>query len=219
MAGVLYSVCQLVLLLSAVAFSRNGESAPPPLTYVETASGLIGALALLWVSPLAHWRSIEPSSLVVAYLSAKLACYVILATVPGVAHDRPLEVTRGCSIIPFLFFELQGKRSILLPAYQSEPPEATTSFLGRVLFTWINPILFSGYRKILHGGDLPPLDRDLDSNNLRQAILRAWDQRGSCIFQLFLQVFRTFVKCFSKPVSQQNLRGRPPCLGFSWVAF
>lgn len=132
----------------------------------------------------------------VAYLSAKLACYAVLATVPGVAHDRPLEVARGCSIIPLLLLELQGKRSILLPAYQSEPPEATTSFFGRVLFTWINPILFSGYKKILHGDDLPPLDRELDSNNLRQAILRAWDQRGSCLLQLVFQAFRNFVKCF-----------------------
>lgn len=186
----LYSVCQLVLLLSAVAFARDRESAPPPLTCVETASGFIGALVLFWVSPLAHWRSIEPSSLAVAYLSAKLACYAVLATVPGVAHDRPLEAIRGCSIIPLLFLELQGKRSLLLPAYQSEPPESTTSFLGRVLFTWINPILFSGYTKILRVDDLPRLDQDLDSSNLRQAILRAWDQRGSYLFQLVFQVFR-----------------------------
>lgn len=178
----LYSVCHLVLLLSAVASARSRESAPPPLTYVETASGFIGALALLWVSPLAHWRSIEPSSLVVAYLSAKLACYAVLATVPGVAHERPLEFTRVFSIIPILLLEIQGKRSLLLPAYQSEPPEFTTSFLGRVLFTWINPILFSGYTKILQVDDLPLLDRNLNSKNIRQTILRAWDQRGSCLF-------------------------------------
>lgn len=173
-----------------MAFGRSRESAPPPLTYIETASGFIGALALLWVSPLAHWRSIEPSSLVIAYLSAKLACYAVLATVPGVAHDRPLEITRGCSIIPLLFLEIHGKGSILLPAYQSEPPEATTSFLGRVLFTWINPILFSGYTKILQVDDLPLLDRDLDSKNIRQTILREWDQRGPCLSHLVFQVFR-----------------------------
>lgn len=130
-----------------------------------------------------------------AYLSAKLACYVVLATVPGAAHDRPLEAIRGCSIIPLLFLELQGKRSILLPIYQSEPPEATASFLGRVLFTWINPLLLSGYTKIFRGDDLPPLDRGLDSGNLRQAILRAWDQRGSCLLKLVFRVIRGFVNC------------------------
>lgn len=192
MAVILYIVSQLLLLLSAVGIARDLGPAPPPLTYVETASGFIGALVLLWVSSLAHWRAIEPSSLVVAYLSARLACYAVLATAPGTAHDRLLEVVQVCSIIP-LCLELQGKRSILLPAYQHEPPEATTSFLGRVLFTWINPILLSGYTKILRGDDLPPLDRALDSKRLRQAILRAWDQRGSCIFQLFVQVLRGFV--------------------------
>lgn len=201
-----------------MAFVRSRESAPPPLTYVETASGFIGALALLWVSPLVHWRSIEPSSLVVAYLSAKLACYAVLATVPGVAHDRPLELTRVCSIIPLLLLEIQGKGSLLLPEYQSEPPEATTSFLGRALFTWINPILFSGYTKILQVEDLPLLDRGLDSQNIRQTILRAWDQRGSCLSHPIFQFLRG-VQIVAKSVSQQNLRGRPPCLGFSWVVF
>lgn len=195
MTVILYIVSQLLLLLSAVGTARNVGSAPPPLTYLETASGFIGALVLLWVSSLAHWRSVEPCSLVVAYLSAKLACYAVLATAPGAALHRPLEVIQGCSII-VLFLEFRGKRSILLPAYQSEPPEATSSFLGRVLFTWINPILLSGYTKILRGHDLPPLDRDLDSRGLRRAILRAWDQRGSCIFQLFVQVLRGFVVRF-----------------------
>lgn len=214
MIGTLYCICQLVPLLSAVAVVRNRQSAPPPLTYIETASGFLGALALLWVSSLAHWRSIEPSSLVVAYLLAKLACYTVLATVPGVVHDRPLEIVQGCSIIPLLFFELQEKRSILLDAYQSEPPEATTSFLGRALFTWINPILFSGYKRILRGDDLPPLDPSLESRNLRRAILRAWDQRGPYLSRLIFQHFMIFW-IVSKPVPQQNLRVRPLCPGFS----
>lgn len=183
MAGILYSVCQLAPLLC------NRESEPPPsFTYIETASGFLGALALLWVSSLAHWRSIEPSSLIVAYLLAKLACSV-LATVSGVVHDRPLEIVRGCSIIPLLFLEVQGKRPLLLAAYQLESPEVTANFLGRVFFTWINPILYSGYKRILHGDDLPPLDRALESRNLRQAILRAWDQRGPYISRLIFQSF------------------------------
>lgn len=177
-AGTIYSACQLVPLLSTVAVIRSQESPSPRLTYIETASGFLGALALLWVSSLAHWRSIEPSRIIVACLLAKSACYTVLATLPGEVHDRPLEIVRGCSIIPLLFLELQGKRRILLAAYQSEPPEATTSFVGRVFFTWINPILFYGYRRILHGEDLPPLDRALESRSLRQAVLRAWDQRG-----------------------------------------
>lgn len=207
-----------MLLISAVPSVRNRESVPLSLTYVKTASGFLGALILLWVSPLAHWRSIQPSSLVVAYLSAKLACYAVLATAPGVPHDRPLEVTQGCSIIPLLLLELRGKRSILLSAYQSEPPEATVSFLGRVLFTWINPILFSGYSKVLRGDDLPELDHNLESNNLRQSILRAWDQRGLCLFQQLFKSSRV-MRIVSKPFSQQNLRVGPPSLGSSWVAF
>lgn len=203
-------------LLSAVDV-RNGESAPPPFTYIETASGFLGALVLLWVSSLAHWRSIEPSSLIVAYLLAKLACSV-LATVPSVVHDRPLEIVRGCSIIPLLFFEMQGKRPLLLAAYQLEPPEVTTNFLGRVFFTWINPILYSGYKRILPGDDLPPLDRALESRNLRQAILRAWDQRGPYMSRLIFQSF-IILWIVSEPVSQRSLKARPLCHGFSWAAF
>lgn len=186
----LYSLFQLVLLPSAVAFARSQGTEPPLLTYVEAAAGFLGGLALLWLSCLAHWRSIEPSRLVIAYLLAKFACYTVSATAPGVPHDDSLEFTQGCLIIPLLLLEIRGKRSILLAAYQSESPEATTSFLGRVLFTWVNPILYSGYTKILHEGDLPPLEQKLDSNVLIRAILQAWDQRGSCLFQLACQVFR-----------------------------
>lgn len=160
---------------------------PTTLIYVETASGLLGSLALLWLSNWAHWRSIKPSNLVVAYLLAKLACCVLSATVPHVPHDRSSETIQGCLIAVLVLLELCSKRALLLGPYQNEPPEATTSFLGRVFFTWINPILFSGYKTILRGDDLPSLDQNIDSKNLRQSILQAWDQRGACLFQLACQ--------------------------------
>ncbi|KAI3399955.1 hypothetical protein diail_5111 [Diaporthe ilicicola] len=177
-AQILYSILQLALLLFAVAFVRNREAVPPALIYVEAVSGFLGSLSLLWLSSLAHWRSVEPSSTVIAYLSAKLACDAVSATAPGHTHGRSLAITQGCLIIPLLLLELQSKRPILVAAYQPEPPEATTSFLGRVLFTWINPILFSGYTKILQGNDLPPLGQSLGSKGLRQSLLRAWDRRA-----------------------------------------
>lgn len=107
---------------------------------------------------------------------------------------------RVCSILPILFFELQGKRRILLAYYQFEPLEATTSFLGRVFFTWINPILFHGYKRILHEDDLPPLDRVLESSNLRQSVLRAWDQRGACLPRLYFR-YSTILCIVSKQIS------------------
>lgn len=61
-----------------------------------------------------------------------------------------------------------------------------------MLFLWINPILVRGYSMELGQDDMPGLDQGLSSHTLRQAILRAWDQRGMFTHYslLFMMVFR-----------------------------
>ncbi|KUI57164.1 Multidrug resistance-associated protein 1 [Cytospora mali] len=93
--------------------------------------------------------------------------------------------------------ECLSKRDILLDAYKNEPPEATKGPIGRVLFLWINQILVRGYRKILQKDDLPLLDHYLSSRNLRQTILRVWDQRAKP--ENGATVPRVLLKCLQTP--------------------
>jgi hypothetical protein len=61
---------------------------------------------------------------------------------------------------------------------KQQSPEELYGVLGRVLFTWINPILLRGYRGILVNHDSPPLGQDMKPEFTRKAILQAWSQRG-----------------------------------------
>lgn len=61
---------------------------------------------------------------------------------------------------------------------KQQSPEELYGVLGRVLFTWINPILLRGYRGILVNQDSPPLGQDMKPEFTRKAILQAWSQRG-----------------------------------------
>lgn len=147
---------------------------------VESSLGLAASLGLLWLSSLAHRRSIRPSNLAIAYLLAKFICYLVwLPVASDPPRTRASVAAQSCSALLVLIAEGQDKRSTLFKAYAHEPPEATSSFLGNVLFLWINPILARGYAKPLGDDDIPVLDRSASSKSLRRAILRAWDQRGA----------------------------------------
>lgn len=125
-------------------------------------------------------------------------------TVPGLylsEIDWVLTPTQICFALFLLWIECRSKDPILRVAYRMEPPEAATSFLGRVFFSWINPVLVEGYNKVLVEDDLPALDRELSSKSLRQGVLRAWDQRGVWQFSETRECF-----LFSKASLQQNPR-------------
>lgn len=177
---VLYSALQLTVLVVRLALGSPDVSLG--LIVLVTTLDLLASLGLLWLSTWTHWRSIRPSDLTVCYLLARSASYLVWTTIPGISqagHERISTIFEGWSVFLLLLLECQDKRAILLDAYKSEPPEATTGPIGRALFLWINRILVEGYHKILQDDDIPPLDQDLSSTSLRRAILRAWDQRGS----------------------------------------
>ena len=60
-------------------------------------------------------------------------------------------------------------------------PEELHSSLGRVFYSWINPILHKGYRNNLLGQDIPPLSQDVRPAKIRTAITFSWSQRGQLI--------------------------------------
>ena len=175
----LYTLLQFTLFVRRLVI--GSPSVPVAVIAIVTWSDLIASLGLLWLSTWTHWRSLRPSNLAITYLLTKFAFFFVWLTAPEslLGKDKaPFTVFKGFYILLLLLLECQSKRDILLDVYKSEPPEETASFIGRVLFLWVNPILVEGYHKIFHVNDLPALDRNISSKNLRRAILRAWDQRG-----------------------------------------
>ncbi|TEA20925.1 ABC transporter atnG [Colletotrichum sidae] len=80
--------------------------------------------------------------------------------------------------LALLLAESQGKRSLLRSPYDQSAPEETAGVLSRIFFWWINAILAKGYRMILTGDALPPVDGKLSSGLRLQEALLAWDQRA-----------------------------------------
>lgn len=78
----------------------------------------------------------------------------------------------------FLIVESYGKQSVLYSQYRVLSEEETGGIIHNTLFWWINPLLARGSRINLHPDDLPNIPRAFSSDVLRQAVLRAWDQRG-----------------------------------------
>lgn len=149
---------------------------------VESALSLVASLGLLALSPLAHRRALSPSTLITAYLLAKLLCYALWLPQYESSlwwNSNMLASAQLLSTLVLLLLELQSKRGILLQAYAHQPPEAVTSFLGSWVFLWVNSVILKGYKRILSEDEIPILDDDMSSKALRQAIRKAWDARGA----------------------------------------
>ncbi|KAM0312609.1 hypothetical protein ACHAO8_006140 [Botrytis cinerea] len=78
-----------------------------------------------------------------------------------------------------LVFESCDKRPSLGSSSNLQSPEESHGVLGRVLYTWINPILFQGYTNILVDQDLPPLSQDMKPEFIRKSMLQRWYLRES----------------------------------------
>lgn len=168
---------------------RLTRGSPSSRAIIESALNLAASLGLVWLTFWVHEKSIRPSNLVIAYLLAKLVCYVLWIPISDRHQGFVLAAAQAFSTLIMLVLENQNKRSILLKAYANESPEATSSFLGNVLFLWINPILATGYGKFLGEDDIPVLDQHTSSKSLRQAMLRAWDQRGMYDRASYMHIF------------------------------
>ena len=76
-----------------------------------------------------------------------------------------------------LVLESQSKAPILKAPYRNCSPEETVGVLSRSVLWWINSLLVTGYQELLTGDDLPQLGHDLESENLRERMKRAWDSK------------------------------------------
>ena len=143
-------------------------------------SGAAFGLSLLLV--LENKRSPKPSDLAVLYLLPSIICDVLLLTMsPKIqalsTASQPL-LARCVLHSVLLVFESCDKRPSLGSSSNLQSPEESHGVLGRVLYIWINPILFQGYTNILVDQDLPPLSQDMKPEFIRKSMLQTWSLRG-----------------------------------------
>ncbi|KAF2721401.1 putative ABC transporter [Polychaeton citri CBS 116435] len=88
-------------------------------------------------------------------------------------------ILRCCTYSVLLVLECCAARPTFSAISKSQSPEEVYGILSRVLFAWINPILYRGYKKILISQDLPHLGQKMRSELTRKMMLQAWSQRKS----------------------------------------
>lgn len=154
---------------------RTCASIAAALLSVAVAFGLCG------LSTVEHSRSIHPSFLINAYL---------LVTLPlDAAKVRTLWLRAGNAVLSgiastslaikllIVVVEAVEKRRLLLPSHAHHPPETTSSLFARAVFWWLNPLLFSGFKNVLHEGDLFHTDENLTANSLSKRFHSRWAKR------------------------------------------
>lgn len=140
------------------------------------------AFGLSFLSVLEQQQPPKPSGFAVLYLFASIVCDVLLLTMPSgilVVFRALHPVLARCFIhLVLLVLECCDKRQSFSTSSNSQSPEELHSVFGRLLYTWINPILLQGFRNILIDQDLPALSRDMGPEFTRNSIIQTWSRRG-----------------------------------------
>lgn len=165
-------------------------------TLPATSLNIVVFALLLFASYLEHVRSIRPSTLMTVYLGiSSLLDIARLRTLFFVAgYHTAARIHLAGFFLKLVIFALEvtEKRSLLLSSWQDSSPEAASGIMNRVLFIWLNSLLFKGFRGLLTVDSLTPLDPDILSAS-RPSVLRDKWQKGilfslSFSFQAFLLI-------------------------------
>ncbi|KAI1347264.1 putative ABC transporter [Xylaria sp. FL0043] len=126
-------------------------------------------------------QSYKPSIRVILCLSVSILCDAIYLALPprtDIWSNTSYPVLLRCCVHSvFLILEFSARVFASDSANKCQSPEELHGVLGKVLFTWINPILLQGYRNTLVDQELPQLSPDIEPEATRKAILQAWSQR------------------------------------------
>ncbi|KAI1263553.1 P-loop containing nucleoside triphosphate hydrolase protein [Xylariaceae sp. FL1019] len=168
-----YTALQVALLVQwAFPNSRN------PVSIASTTLSLVSGLLLALLSHLEHAKSIRPSFLISFYLLVTVLLDALRTRTRWlIGHDHGAAAILSASLaikIVLLVLEATGKRRLLAEDDRHCSAESTSSLFGRGLFFWLNPLLLSGFGRILAVADLPTINEKLDATELHQSLSKAW---------------------------------------------
>jgi ATP-binding cassette, subfamily C (CFTR/MRP), member 1 len=170
---------QLALLITWISNPSTATRASIP----SAALSFVDSLAILALTGFGHARHIRPLS--------SLTLYLLFSVLFNAVELRTLYLRSELSSIlglstavlgvklVLLLLETRNKRSYLRNPYRNYSPEATSGLINRGLFWWLNPLITSGFRKILSLDDLYVVDPELLSEPLQKRMVDAWNK---CIY-------------------------------------
>lgn len=152
--------------------------------------GLSAALSICVLSYLDHVRSIRPSAIISVYSFFSLIFDACQARTLFLRNDStPLvwAFTSGVAArIILVVLESLSKKSYLKEPYCNLSPSEISGIFNTSFLFWVNPLIVTGYKRLLNPEDLPPLDSPLASTLCRDRLQLAWDKRSRVILYVCL---------------------------------
>jgi hypothetical protein len=132
-----------------------------PVTDASVAAAALGlpvALAMGLLSHAQHMRSVRPSTLLNIYLLLSLLCDIVQTRTLWLLHGATaiagVLTTLVVLKLVVLMTEAVEKRRLLERKYRHATIESTSGVWNKMLFWWVNPLLWKGSRTILEPNDL-----------------------------------------------------------------
>jgi len=153
------------------------------------------------------WRGKHTSLLLTIYW-AFLLLALLPQTVPAIedlAGGAPflphlLHLLRALTTLAGLALQIPANKSVLPPGL---PPQASASYISLLLFSWLDPLVWAGWKRPLRQQDLPAVSQEVEVEKNTQIFLsRARKQkeaRGS------LSLWRLLIYCFGGAYFQVNI--------------
>ncbi|KAJ5794580.1 ABC transporter [Penicillium paradoxum] len=174
-------------------------SAPATKASVAAAAlGLPVVLAIGLLSHAQHMRSIRPSTLLNVYLFLSLLCDIVQTRTLWLLHGATALAGVFTAIVVLklvvLMAEAAEKRRLLETKHQNATIESTSSVWNKMLFWWVNPLLWKGSRTILEPNDLQTIAEKLHGIALERVypniLAEVTDQEQE--YGLFVSLMRAF---------------------------
>ncbi|KAI8628802.1 putative ABC multidrug transporter [Xylariaceae sp. FL1651] len=143
------------------------------------------AVCIIPLSFLENSRSPRPSVLLSAYLSLTLlfdiaqvrTFWLVASTRPEIVYTAVFTTAFAIKIIVVLL-EAQRKTRWIKWDVKSHSPEETSGIYSLGLYSWLNRLAISGYRKVLQIPDLYPLDTTMTATQLHERFIRNFNSSG-----------------------------------------
>ncbi|KAH7024619.1 uncharacterized protein B0I36DRAFT_366548 [Microdochium trichocladiopsis] len=169
-------VAFVALNATLVALGRDND------TFVPFVLALVASVAALALSIVAQFKLRRPSNLLGAYLFLSLLSSVARAQQLWLdsrdSSDRTVAILlTTTSIVHLLFLAINTKESKQSADYdyQSHSPEETSSIFSLSLYSWLNQLLWKGYKQVLALEDLYPLDQDISAARVPSTVSPSQD--------------------------------------------
>jgi len=137
------------------------------------------SIVLTLLSHLEHTRNFRPSVILSLYFGTTLVFDAVqtrtLWSISGnVLFSILFSVNVGFRLVLFVLESLEKKSSFKQP-YKELAQETAGNVFNRNLFWWLNPLLKTGYKRIIEVETLPPIDNRLNSSNTQRKLLAKWN--------------------------------------------